>query len=76
MSYFHESSDVEIKEKVVKIFGKTLESFEKDVEDVRVWLKTQPHLPQVLSKYFFGKNGTVSVGNYIFFQPSDRLRVI
>lgn len=65
MSYFQESSDLKVKEKVLEVYGKTLEVFENDVENVKVWLKTQPHLPQVLSEYFW-KNRPSILGEYFF----------
>ncbi|XP_018561548.1 alpha-tocopherol transfer protein-like isoform X1 [Anoplophora glabripennis] len=49
MSYFQECSDLKVKERVLQVYDKTLESFKSDVEGLKVWLKTQPHLPQVLN---------------------------
>lgn len=31
--------------------GKTAESFEKDIDIIEEWVKTQKHLPEITSKY-------------------------
>lgn len=37
--------------RILKIFNRTPNSVQKDVEAIKNWLKTQPHLPDLFSKF-------------------------
>ncbi|XP_068915656.1 retinol-binding protein pinta-like isoform X1 [Tenebrio molitor] len=44
-----------VREKVYKKFNKTQESVSEDVQIVRKWLQTQPHLPEIMSDIAINK---------------------
>jgi hypothetical protein len=39
-----------VRQKTYKEFNKTQESVNKDVQIIRKWLQTQPHLPEIMSE--------------------------
>jgi hypothetical protein len=39
-----------VRQKVYKEFNKTQESVSEDVQIIRKWLQTQPHLPEIMSE--------------------------
>lgn len=41
------------KVKILERFDKTEKDLEEDVELIQDWFKSQPHLPEIPSKYFF-----------------------
>ncbi|RZC41034.1 CRAL TRIO domain containing protein [Asbolus verrucosus] len=46
MDLFH--VDESVWKKPLELFDRTEKSFEEDVETVREWMKTQPHLPEIM----------------------------
>lgn len=44
--------DEQNRREILKYFDRTPESIQDDVKSIREWLKLQPHLPNMLSKYF------------------------
>lgn len=46
MVYTKEDEDA-----IWRIFGRTAQSAEEDVEIIKNWMKAQPHLPEVLRKF-------------------------
>ncbi|RZC39700.1 hypothetical protein BDFB_012916 [Asbolus verrucosus] len=46
MDLFH--VDESVWKKALELFDRTEKSFEEDVETVKEWMKTQPHLPEIM----------------------------
>lgn len=41
---------------LLKIFGKTMEDIEKDVDTIKEWIKTQPHFPEIPGELTLSKS--------------------